>query len=223
MVSIARAPAICAGEFAGLARTSSYLSGSMPVRRPSRRARSSRSPPRRAERWPASARRGSPPRHWWARGGNCVYGKRELDPAEMVGVGIDISGADWPLRMGGSSPSATSPRPPRVCVIARRWSRNCFRPPIRSTIDPHPQRTLRVVGVLEAKGANMVGKTRTTSSSCPTHRSQAAAGVELRGIDVILVPRGRSTARAKLNSRSRNCCWSAPHPGRARRRLRGPD
>jgi putative ABC transport system permease protein len=92
--------------------------------------------------------------------GQIIYGSSNYRPRDVLGVGIDFPVVrSWTLRSGGFFSEREIASAAQVCVIGHTLVRKLFQTtdPIDQTIriDRVP---FRVIGVLDAKGANMVGE-----------------------------------------------------------------
>jgi putative ABC transport system permease protein len=92
--------------------------------------------------------------------GHLVFGNSNYNPRDCIGVGIDyLTVRNWPLRQGGFFTDREISSAAPVCVIGHTLVAKLFQ-----TTDPINQIIrikevpFRVIGVLEAKGANMVGE-----------------------------------------------------------------
>ena len=92
--------------------------------------------------------------------GQVIYGSSNFSPAEMYGVGGDyLIVRNWPLRIGEFFTERDVISANKVCVIGHTLVAKLFQ-----TTDPIGQTIriknipFRVIGVLEKKGANMVGQ-----------------------------------------------------------------
>lgn len=93
-------------------------------------------------------------------GGQLIYGNSNWSPDEMWGVGVDYLGVrNWPLRYGGFFTQRDIDSAAKVCVIGHTLVGKLFQ-----TTDPLGKSVriknipFQVIGVLEPKGANMVGQ-----------------------------------------------------------------
>lgn len=93
-------------------------------------------------------------------GGQVVYGGTNLSPNEMFGVGADyLQVRNWPLMHGAFFDDTQIRSSEKVCVIGRTIVKKLFQ-----TANPIDQKIrinnkpFTVIGVLEEKGANMVGQ-----------------------------------------------------------------
>src|SRR5688572_24369637 len=93
-------------------------------------------------------------------GGQIIAGNSNWSPREMVGVGIEyLTVRNWPLRKGGFFTERDIHSASKVCVIGQTIAERLFQTsnPLDATIRIR-NIPFRVVGVLEEKGANMVGE-----------------------------------------------------------------
>jgi putative ABC transport system permease protein len=91
--------------------------------------------------------------------GQIIFGNTNYSPRDMFGVGTDYpSVINWPLRSGGFFTQRDISASAKVCVIGHTLVAKLFQTtdPINQTIRVK-NIPFRVIGVLEAKGANMVG------------------------------------------------------------------
>ncbi len=93
-------------------------------------------------------------------GGQVIYGNNNWQPREMVGVGTQyLSVRNWPVRHGGFFTGREIRSAAKVCVIGHTVVARLFQ-----TLNPIGQTVrignipFRVIGVLETKGANIVGE-----------------------------------------------------------------
>jgi putative ABC transport system permease protein len=92
-------------------------------------------------------------------GGQVIAGNSNWNPREMVGVGVDyLTVRNWPLRVGGFFTERDITSASKVCVIGQTVAERLFQTanPLDTTIRVR-NIPFRVIGVLEEKGANMVG------------------------------------------------------------------
>ncbi len=92
-------------------------------------------------------------------GGQVIYGNTNWNPQEMVGVGTDyLTVRNWQLRLGGFFTKRDILSANKVCVIGHTLVAKLFQ-----TTNPIGQQVriknipFEVIGVLETKGANIVG------------------------------------------------------------------
>jgi putative ABC transport system permease protein len=93
-------------------------------------------------------------------GGQVIYGNVNWRPKEMYGVGPDyLIVRNWPLQSGGFFTESDVSSGARVCVIGQTLVPRLFqtRSPLHQTIRIKNIPFL-VIGVLDRKGANMVGQ-----------------------------------------------------------------
>src|SRR5262245_25996537 len=92
--------------------------------------------------------------------GHVVFGNSNYNPRDCIGVGIEyLTVRNWPLRQGGFFTDREVSSAAPVCVIGHTLVAKLFQTtdPINQTIRIK-EVPFRVIGVLEAKGANMVGE-----------------------------------------------------------------
>lgn len=93
-------------------------------------------------------------------GGQVIYGNANWNPGEMHGVGLDyLTVRNWPLRHGGFFTEADINSAAKVCVIGQTLVAKLFQTtnPLNEIIRVRNV-PFRVIGILEPKGANMVGQ-----------------------------------------------------------------
>ena len=93
-------------------------------------------------------------------GGQVIYGNANWSPKEMIGVGVDyLTVRNWPLRQGGFFTERDVVSAAKVCVIGSTLVAKLFQTtnPLGETIRIR-NIPFEVIGVLEAKGANLVGE-----------------------------------------------------------------
>jgi putative ABC transport system permease protein len=91
--------------------------------------------------------------------GQIIYGNSNFSPREMNGVGADyLTVRNWPLARGGYFSEREINSAEKVCVIGHTLVAKLFQTtnPINETIRIK-NIPFKVIGVLEKKGANMVG------------------------------------------------------------------
>jgi putative ABC transport system permease protein len=91
--------------------------------------------------------------------GQVIYGNANWKPKEVYGVGPDyLTVRDWPLRLGGFFTHRDVSAAAKVCVLGQTLVAKLFQTanPLNETIRLR-NIPFRVVGVLERKGANIVG------------------------------------------------------------------
>jgi putative ABC transport system permease protein len=94
-----------------------------------------------------------------AGGSQAIYGNSNWKPAEITGVGTDyLTVRNWTLRSGGFFTDRDITSNARVCVIGETVVAKLFQTtdPVGETIRVKNV-PFRVIGVLDRKGANMVG------------------------------------------------------------------
>ncbi len=93
-------------------------------------------------------------------GGQMIYGNSNWSPKEMVGVGPTyLTVRNWPIRQGGYFTQRDVDSAAKVCVIGRTVVAKLFQTtnPIGESIRVN-NIPIRVIGVLETKGANLFGE-----------------------------------------------------------------
>jgi putative ABC transport system permease protein len=93
-------------------------------------------------------------------GGQVIYGNSNWNPSEMHGVGLDyLTVRNWPLRHGGFFTEGDITSAAKVCVIGQTLVAKLFQTtnPLGASIRVRNV-PFRVIGILEPKGANMVGQ-----------------------------------------------------------------
>ncbi len=93
-------------------------------------------------------------------GGQVVYGNLNFSPNEMFGVGENyLQVRNWPIRYGSFFEKSQIDKAEKVCVVGKTVVVKLFQ-----TANPLGERIriankpFTIIGVLEAKGANMVGE-----------------------------------------------------------------
>ncbi len=93
-------------------------------------------------------------------GGQLIYGNANWNPNEMVGVGVEyLTVRNWQIRSGGFFTERDVTSASKVCVIGHTIVAKLFQTtnPLGKTIRIR-NIPFEVIGILEAKGANMVGE-----------------------------------------------------------------
>ena len=115
--------------------------------------------------------------------GQVIYGNVNWNPDEMLGVGSDyLTVRNWQLRSGDFFTAREISAAEKVCVIGQTLVVKLFQTtnPIGQTIRVK-NIPFRVIGVLDSKGANLVGA---GSGQYPLdalhHRAQTAARLKLQ-------------------------------------------
>ena len=126
--------------------------------------------------------------------GHVICGNANWSPREMYGVGTDyLTVRNWPLRTGGFFTRRDITSAAKVCVIGETLVAKLFqtRDPVGQTIRIK-NIPFRVVGVLEKKGANLVGEDQDNIALMPyTTVRKRLQGSEFDNVHAILVS-GRS-------------------------------
>jgi putative ABC transport system permease protein len=126
--------------------------------------------------------------------GQVIYGNENWSPKEMFGVGPDyLIVRNWPLRSGGFFTDRDVAAADKVCVIGQTVVEKLFQTtnPLGQTVRVR-NIPFRVIGVLEPKGANIVGDDQDDLVLMPyTTVRQRLFGSEFDNVNAILVS-GRS-------------------------------
>ena len=124
-----------------------------------------------------------------AGGAQVIYGHTNLSPREMVGVGEDyLAVRNWPLRHGGFFSNREIDSAAKVCVIGHSIVVKLFQTsnPLGAKIRIR-NTPFEVIGVLETKGANIVGEDQDDIILMPyTTVRKRLQGSDFSNIDVIL-------------------------------------
>jgi putative ABC transport system permease protein len=131
-----------------------------------------------------------------AGGSQVIYGHTNLSPREMVGVGEDyLAVRNWPLRHGGFFSNREIDSAAKVCVIGHSIVVKLFQTanPLGAKIRIR-NTPFEVIGVLEKKGANIVGEDQDDIILMPyTTVRKRLQGSEFSNIDVILASASASS------------------------------
>jgi putative ABC transport system permease protein len=122
--------------------------------------------------------------------GQLIYGNTNWSAREMVGVGTDyLTVRNWQVRQGGYFTDRDVGSAAKVCVIGHTIVEKLFQTanPIGETIRIK-NIPFQVIGVLETKGANMVGEDQDNIVMAPyTTIRKRLQGSSFDNVDVILV------------------------------------
>ncbi len=131
-----------------------------------------------------------------AGGSQVIYGHTNINPRQMEGVGEDyLAVRNWPLRHGGFFSDREIDSAAKVCVIGHTIVVKLFQTanPIGAKIRIR-NTPFEVIGVLETKGANIVGEDQDDVILMPyTTVRKRLQGSDFSNIDVILASAGSST------------------------------
>jgi putative ABC transport system permease protein len=123
-------------------------------------------------------------------GGQIIYGNSNWSPREMWGVGTDfLAVRNWPLQSGDFFTERDVNSASKVCVVGRTIVAKLFQTsnPVGQTIRVK-NIPFRVVGVLEKKGANMVGDDQDNLVLMPyTTVRKRLQGSEFDNVNAIMV------------------------------------
>jgi putative ABC transport system permease protein len=118
-----------------------------------------------------------------------IYGNTNWIPKELTGVGVDyLTVRNWNMRQGGYFTERDISSAAKVCVIGRTIVEKLFQTsnPIGETIRIG-KIPFQVIGVLETKGANMVGEDQDNLIIAPfTTIRKRLQGSNFENVDVIL-------------------------------------
>ncbi len=135
-------------------------------------------------------------------GGQVIYGNANFSPKEMFGVGADyLMVRNWPLQAGGFFSEREINSAAKVCVIGHTLVAKLFQTtsPVGQTIRIK-NIPFRIIGVLEEKGANMMGDDQDNIVLIPyTTVRKRLYGSEFDNVHAILL----SARSAKLATEAR--------------------
>jgi putative ABC transport system permease protein len=150
--------------------------------------------------------------------GQAIYGNLNWTPRELQGVGTEyLTVRNWQIRHGGYFTERDIASAAKVCVIGRTIVEKLFQTanPIGESIRVR-NIPLEVIGVLEPKGANMVGEDQDNIILIPfTTVRKRLQGSNFENVDVILAS-ARSIhrmAEAEHEIRQLLCERHRIHPG----------
>jgi putative ABC transport system permease protein len=130
-------------------------------------------------------------------GGQVIYGNTNWSPREMVGVGEDyLVVRNWPLSHGGFFTRREITSAAKVCVIGHTLVAKLFQTtnPIGAKIRIR-KIPFEVIGVLETKGANMVGEDQDDIVIVPyTTALRRIQGSDFNNVNAILVSAASTTS-----------------------------
>lgn len=132
--------------------------------------------------------------------GNAIFGNSNWTPKEMVGVGSDyLTVRNWQIRLGDFFTDRDISNANKVCVIGQTVVKKLFQTsnPIGESIRIN-KIPFEVVGVLQAKGANMVGDDQDNIILLPyTTVRKRLQRSNFNNVDIILAS-ARSVEQMKL-------------------------
>jgi putative ABC transport system permease protein len=132
--------------------------------------------------------------------GNAIFGNSNWTPKEMVGVGSDyLTVRNWQIRLGDFFTERDISNANKVCVIGQTVVKKLFQTsnPIGESIRIN-KIPFEVVGVLQAKGANMVGDDQDNIILLPyTTVRKRLQRSNFNNVDIILAS-ARSVDQMKL-------------------------
>lgn len=142
----------------------------------------------------------------WA-GGQVIYGNDNWQPKEMFGVGVDyLQVRDWELEAGSFFSQADLDSNAKVCVIGQTLIPKLFRTtnPLGETIRVK-NIPFRIIGILEKKGANMVGEDQDNVLFMPqTTARRRMLGTKMDIVHAIMISARSSTQVKPAISQVRN-------------------
>jgi putative ABC transport system permease protein len=131
--------------------------------------------------------------------GQVIYRNANWSPREMYGVGVDyLTVRNWPLRGGGFFTQRDETSAAKVCVIGQTLVAKLFQTqnPVGETIRIK-NIPFRVIGVLEKKGADMVGNDLDNIVLMPyTSVRKRLQGSEFDNVNALLVSARTTTVMA---------------------------
>lgn len=133
-------------------------------------------------------------------GGQMIYGNSNWSPREMIGVGATyLTVRNWPVSRGGYFTQRDVDSAAKVCVIGRTVVAKLFQ-----TTDPIGLSVrinnipIRVIGVLETKGANLFGEDQDDVVLIPyTTVRKRLQGSGFENVDAILASARSTTGMAE--------------------------
>lgn len=121
--------------------------------------------------------------------GQVVYGNVNWKPDSVSGVGMDyLTVRNWPLRRGGFFNESDITSAVKVCVIGQTLVAKLFQTtnPLGQTIRIN-NIPFRIIGILEEKGANLVGEDQDNVVMAPyTTVKKRLRGSAFNNVDVVL-------------------------------------
>ncbi len=143
-------------------------------------------------------------------GGQVVYGNCNWSPREMFGVGTDyLTVRNWPLRYGGFFTEQDIASSAQVCVIGRTLVVKLFQTtnPLGKTILLN-KIPFKVIGILETKGANLVGEDQDNTVIAPyTTIKQRMRGSKFDNVDVVFASARSVTLMAEAEHEIRQLLY----------------
>ena len=136
-------------------------------------------------------------------GGQVVFGNLNIRPNEMFGVGPDyLKVRNWPIEYGSFFDQSQIDKAEKVCVIGHTLVNKLFQTsdPLDETVRIN-NKPFRVVGVLEKKGANMMGEDQDSVILMPfTSVRRTLNGSSFDDVHVIFASATSSTQVAAAKS-----------------------
>jgi putative ABC transport system permease protein len=147
-------------------------------------------------------------------GGQVIYGNTNWPPREMVGVGTEyLTVRNWQLRHGGFFTERDITSAAKVCVIGHTIVEKLFQTtnPLGETIRIN-NIPFRIIGILETKGANLVGEDQDNIVMAPyTTVKKRLRGSMFNSVDVILASARSSHRMTDAESEIRQLLYERHH------------
>ena len=147
-------------------------------------------------------------------GGQVIYGNTNWSPREMTGVGEDyLTVRNWQIRNGGFFTDREVQSAAQVCVIGRTIVEKLFQTtnPLGKSIRIR-NIPFVVIGVLEPKGANMVGQDQDNVILAPyTTIRKRLQGSNFSNVDVIMVSARSQKAMSDAEDEIRQLLYERHH------------
>ncbi|NUQ65696.1 MAG: ABC transporter permease [Pirellulales bacterium] len=151
-------------------------------------------------------------------GGQVIYGNMNWSPRELLGVGTDYPIVrNWRLRQGGFFTEREITSAAKVCVIGQTIVEKLFQTtsPLEKMIRIR-NIPFRVIGILETKGANIVGDDQDNIVVLPyTTVRKRLQGSNFENVDIILASARSTTQMAQAEGEIRQLLYERHriHPG----------
>jgi len=147
-------------------------------------------------------------------GGQVIYGNTNWRPRELIGVGTEyLTVRNWPLRHGGFFTERDVTSAAKVCVIGRTLVAKLFQTtnPLGKTVRIK-NIPLQVIGVLEEKGANIVGEDQDNIVILPyTTVRKRLQGSSFANVDIIMASARSVQKMADAESEIRQLLYGRHH------------
>jgi putative ABC transport system permease protein len=147
-------------------------------------------------------------------GGQVIYGNTNWSPREMTGVGEDyLTVRNWQIRHGGFFTDREVQSAAQVCVVGRTIVEKLFQTtnPLGKAIRIR-NIPFVIIGVLEPKGANMVGQDQDNVILAPyTTIRKRLQGSNFSNVDVIMVSARSPQVMADAEDEIRQLLYERHH------------